>query len=338
MAQPNSMFNEESADVVFRSSDGVEFWLHKIILSLASPVFKGMFSLPRDPDAGRETVEVTEVASTMEDLLRFCYPMRPPELPQLDRLSDALHAAMKYEMSFLVSQLKTRLRNFIESDAMRVYCIAYKYEDAELAQSAAERLLQQPRLFDLLNPPPEFSQLPIIALAKLMAYRKQCAVAAATVLMDDGWMMTGFRNHDGIRRSRKNNLVVGSESWVWLQCESCSAGTVDYPFRFSPESSPHSVRPRRWWQAYRDAVVKELPRFLRPLPSVASQDRLIQPAVGCAEKCELCGPQAAAELSEYAEGVGKRIEEVLAKVRVDFPFRSAGPVSEDHGDCDGPVG
>jgi len=39
-------FNAPDADTVLRSSDGEEFRVHRIILSLASPVFQGMFTLP----------------------------------------------------------------------------------------------------------------------------------------------------------------------------------------------------------------------------------------------------------------------------------------------------
>ena len=44
-------FNRPSADVVFLTADNVEYHLHKIVLSLASPFFEDMFTLTQ-PSAG----------------------------------------------------------------------------------------------------------------------------------------------------------------------------------------------------------------------------------------------------------------------------------------------
>ena len=42
-------FNKPTADVILRSSDDVDFRVHKVILAEASPVFEGMFSIPQPP-------------------------------------------------------------------------------------------------------------------------------------------------------------------------------------------------------------------------------------------------------------------------------------------------
>ena len=43
-------FNAPDADTILRSSDGKEFRVHRVILSLASTVFQGMFCLPQSTD------------------------------------------------------------------------------------------------------------------------------------------------------------------------------------------------------------------------------------------------------------------------------------------------
>ncbi|KAJ7206395.1 hypothetical protein GGX14DRAFT_310226, partial [Mycena pura] len=37
------------ADAILRSRDGADFYIHTVILSLVSPVFETMFSLPQSP-------------------------------------------------------------------------------------------------------------------------------------------------------------------------------------------------------------------------------------------------------------------------------------------------
>ncbi|KAI0255963.1 hypothetical protein BJV78DRAFT_1113987, partial [Lactifluus subvellereus] len=40
-------FDDADADIILRSSDQVNFHVYKVILSVASPFFKDMFSLPQ---------------------------------------------------------------------------------------------------------------------------------------------------------------------------------------------------------------------------------------------------------------------------------------------------
>ncbi|KAI9062822.1 hypothetical protein FKP32DRAFT_1758411 [Trametes sanguinea] len=325
----SSLFNNESADIVVRSSDNVDFRLHKLVLSLASPVFNGMFSLPSDQNASDNPVEVTETSSTLEGLLRFCYPMGPPTFSQIDDLRLVLDAACKYEMDFVIEYLKVYLRLFLPSEPMRVYCIAYKCEDPELARAAASRLLEREDPLANHDSTPEFNELPMMALAKLTAYRKACAKAAADVLYDGPWMgATGFRvsNHY-MYVSRKGNIEMSTSGWSWLTCESdetrCPLSTV--VVNLDQRGSRSLIYPRQWWHIYRAAAAKELLRFRdgSTLSSVVTQRHLIQPALQRAATCPTCGPVAAVELLEYIEGVAKRIEQVVGKVQIDLPFKKA---------------
>lgn len=44
-----SPFDDRNADVIFRSSDDIDFHVHKSILSFASPFFHDLFTLPCGP-------------------------------------------------------------------------------------------------------------------------------------------------------------------------------------------------------------------------------------------------------------------------------------------------
>lgn len=69
---PHGPFDDLSADVVLRSSDGIDFRVHRIVLSLASPFFKEMFTLPQ-PTSEPEVpiIPMSESALLLDKALRF---------------------------------------------------------------------------------------------------------------------------------------------------------------------------------------------------------------------------------------------------------------------------
>lgn len=63
---PGPPFDSTDADVILRSSDGTDFHLHRVILSLVSPVLGAMFSLPQpDPAPKVPVVQVAEGAAML---------------------------------------------------------------------------------------------------------------------------------------------------------------------------------------------------------------------------------------------------------------------------------
>ena len=77
--------NPDAGDITLRSCDNVDFHVYKIILSLASPIFQDMLSLPQssisrqvglaDGKGGSTTVvSLSEDAQSMERFLMLCYP------------------------------------------------------------------------------------------------------------------------------------------------------------------------------------------------------------------------------------------------------------------------
>ncbi|KAI0335156.1 hypothetical protein GY45DRAFT_988090 [Cubamyces sp. BRFM 1775] len=312
----SQLFNRADADIVLRSSDNVDFRLHKLILGMASPIFSDMLTLPDLPGQGEQpqVVEVQETATTLEGLLPFCYPMVRPVLLHIDHLQSVLRAAEKYEMTFISSQLLCNLRLFLPAEPLRVYATACMREDADLARVAVKVLLGRYPLYDPHDPPPEFDYLPAIALAKFEAYRMDCATAARSVLLDLGTMPSGFPSRS-VSVSRKGNVDT-SNAWIWLACRSCDGGSVQVSV--SNAATGHGQSLTAWWQEYSDMVAKELE--LRPLASVVTETRFIRPAIARAAECKTCGPRAAVHLTEYAEAMAKKIEDALSKVVLVLPF------------------
>ncbi|OJT07421.1 hypothetical protein TRAPUB_1741 [Trametes pubescens] len=321
MPEPNvsPLFNHAKADIILRSSDGVEFRLHEVILEMASPIFCDMFTLPQEASQGdrAQVVDVSETARTLEDLLSFCYPMERSEFLQLSRLRAVLHAAMKYDMAFLVKILKRNLTLFLPSEPLRIYAIACLTEDRDLARAAAKRLLDCPFPGFAFppNPPPEYDILPATVLQTVHEYREKCAEAARAVFLDHKWMCSEARGRT-ISVSKKGNANL-SQTWAWLACDSVSCAKSPTSLNVHGQRNC-TVYPRAWWQKYSDSAAKEL--ALRPFGSTLARAELTEPAIAEAAKCKTCGPKAAEDLKEYIDAMVKRVDEAISKIEITLSF------------------
>ncbi|KAL1726461.1 hypothetical protein EV714DRAFT_276531 [Schizophyllum commune] len=152
-------FNDAAADVVLRTSDRVDFHVHKLLLCLVSSFFRDLFSLPHigrggphispggsdggDRASGRffiPVVEVEEDAEALEQLLRWCDPRCTP-LPLTTWKDVQIIAALavKYD----APSISRRVSEFMQGTALvtdnplRAYAFAIRVNNKELAQMAA---------------------------------------------------------------------------------------------------------------------------------------------------------------------------------------------------------
>ena len=88
-----------NADIILRASGGKEFHAHKLILSLVSPVFGDMFSVPQPPPTESThlpIVDVDDPPKALEMFLQFIYPTRNPPINDIETLVSILRLADKY--------------------------------------------------------------------------------------------------------------------------------------------------------------------------------------------------------------------------------------------------
>ena len=155
-------FNDPNADVILRSSDKepVDFRVYKLLLSLASPFFSELFSLPQSstPSISDECqnpggslplpiVQMTEDRVTLRLLLSLCFPVSVSKISHFSSLQEiqkVIEAAFKLEMEGLQMYLRTELiaLRFIESQPLRVFAIAYRYGWDREARMAARYTLR----------------------------------------------------------------------------------------------------------------------------------------------------------------------------------------------------
>jgi hypothetical protein len=97
--------------VVIRVAGTLDFRAHKLMLSLVSPFFKTMFTVPQPPTNTPDTlphIDVHESAKTWENILRTIYPMPNPVVDDLHDLESLLLTATKYEMQSVIDAYKMK--------------------------------------------------------------------------------------------------------------------------------------------------------------------------------------------------------------------------------------
>ncbi|OBZ73994.1 hypothetical protein A0H81_06318 [Grifola frondosa] len=152
-------FTKPNADVIFTSSDGVQFRAHKIILSEASSFFDG-----------RSCIPVTETSTVLENLLRLCYPIDDPLLVDIESVRATLEAAMKYDMQEAIKLTKTRLINFIHTAPLRVYAIACRLLLEDVALASANEVVRKKVQAGFV---PEMDEIPAGAYYRLLQHGKE---------------------------------------------------------------------------------------------------------------------------------------------------------------------
>jgi len=141
-------FDDPTADFILRSSlPATDFHVHRLLLSLSSPFFDQMLSLPQPSPkelARVPIVEVSEAPQTLQLLLQFIYPVPNPIIDDdLDTLILVLHAAIKYDVIPAIDSLRSQLgsEHYLKQSPTRIYALASRYELEEEAKLASKHTL-----------------------------------------------------------------------------------------------------------------------------------------------------------------------------------------------------
>ena len=167
-------FRADDADIVIRVEGSLDFRVHKFILSLASPFFKEMFTIPQPPPTASDVlphVDVHETARTWENIFRTIYSTQPdPTIDTLDDLESLLSAARKYEMQCIFDSHKNSFerRAFMEQDPLRLYAIACGCGLDDQAKYVA-RNADLPTVF-VRDEPDNLNGLTLTSYRRLIAY------------------------------------------------------------------------------------------------------------------------------------------------------------------------
>ena len=172
----------QSADVVLVSSDGVHFHVHKSILSVSSPFFHDMFSLPQPTDGGElvdglPVVCLSEDAEVLRNLVTLLYPI-PSVIPDdYDKALALLAASHKYDMAAVQSSIRAEMKNrdlcpLSSAATFRAYGFASAKGLTQEMESAARLTLDFAMTFESMGD--ELATFAGWALRDLARYRKRC--------------------------------------------------------------------------------------------------------------------------------------------------------------------
>ncbi|KAI9511500.1 hypothetical protein F5148DRAFT_1146821 [Russula earlei] len=180
-------FNQSDANLIIRSSDQVDFHVHKAVLGIASVVFDDMFTAPgpspHEQGQDNQVINLTEGSKTLHYLLTTIYPVDPsiPETSE-DALS-LLATCHKYHMDFTATHIRSLLQEitppiFTTPNSFHAYGIASRYNLKEETLHSARLTLERPLNFDECGEDLRF--VSGAHLFRLRGYRSKCT----TVLKD----------------------------------------------------------------------------------------------------------------------------------------------------------
>jgi len=176
-------FDDTDTDIVLRTSDNVDFHVFKTILSLASPVFKDMFTIPQ-PSSPSNVVHISEDSSIIEKLLLFCYPVANPLIRDLAEAGHLLEAARKYDICAVPTLVQASITSLLNDDnAVSVYGFASQHNWQAKAQAAAFRTLQSITLGrpGVSLSATDLSMMTTADYHRLLVYHDSCAQEAANI-------------------------------------------------------------------------------------------------------------------------------------------------------------
>ncbi len=140
-SSPFDDLSSYAGDVRLRSSDNVDFYIHRLMLSFASPVFRDMFTLTQPPSITSTrlppVVDVSETVEVLDNLLRLCYPIPDPLLSSLGVIDGVIGAASKYDMDHAFRVSEKALVTFIEKDPLHVFAVGCRGGLENSARDAA---------------------------------------------------------------------------------------------------------------------------------------------------------------------------------------------------------
>lgn len=295
-AAAEAPFDDAQADLILRSSDEVpvDFRVFKNILSLASPIFADMFSIPSptpSPEKPHDEVQVvplSEHSTALDIALRHIYPV------QRTLKTDALHYASilaefsrKYQMEALYQFIIGYLKDSIEDDPVGVYAIAVTYGYDEVGADAARLCLELP-FSDLQSSYLRYATAEHIT--ELFKYHVACGqVASALASTNRSWFSS--LSQSGILTPQRGG-----------NCRSCL--TPDFVNQTSSErrSGPLCV----WNYFHRSALVLAH----HPTPEVITTETFVLQT----NDCLTCAPFVRAYLIELSVVFGREIENAIDQV------------------------
>ena len=155
------LLNVSDASVVVRSSDQVNFRIHKSVLAMNSLIFEDLLSLPQPPDNelidGLPVVQLPEDAGLLSSLVSLLYhPQRPVRPGSYEMVFALLAACQKYDMELILLDIRDKIQRGTfpapdKAQAFSAYALANSLGLIPEMDHAAHLTLGQPMTFESLG-------------------------------------------------------------------------------------------------------------------------------------------------------------------------------------------
>ena len=298
-------FDDSRADIILRSSDGIDFRVFKIILSLISPVLSEKFDATQSGSSGQKAggvsslpvVHLPEDSKTLDLVLRHCYPTQSPELSQLRDAQVLLEFARKYEVDALGPSMRNYLAGAVGKDPVGVYVLAAKYEYKDISLAAAKASQELP-LSQLTSP--ELASITAEKYQQLIRYHSSCGEAASAVTLRRGWFPFG------------NKWLL---TWPLSQGKDSSCCITrdivqDRPNSDSKPSSPRYAPRYLWSYLHRSALVLA---YQPDVAAVTAEEFVLKDM-----DCSACMNTRRNDMLEFSRVFGAEIKKVIEQVGSHF--------------------
>jgi hypothetical protein len=291
--------------VVLRSSDSVDFFVFKSVLAKVSVVFRDMFDLPNAaPEVssplesdnqrhGLPVIQVTETSSTLNIILRLCYPVENPDLSNLDDIRLFLEARRKYMIEAFDQTIKDAIFQITESQPFAVYALASRYALEDVANDAAKQMLCF-SMADVLLDESALKDITGEQYLRLTQYRRDC-VRRATNEPQIMWF----------------NSLSSAHPPTPITSSSCR--TQFHFFFVSSLSPPRNLWVPHWWTTYLHKALQLLKD--RPRGRTVVSPDLLEIFFDSTAFCPDCQEEGRAALRKFSSALAKEVEKAIAQAR-----------------------
>ena len=301
-----------NGDVIIQSCDFINFRVHKSVLSLSSPFFDDMFSLPQPPDqevvGGLPVVRLSEDAEVLNCLLTMLYPISSMIPDTYDKTLMVLAASQKYDMDVIQSRIRAetqgkKLPMPTGAATFHAYAIASVKGLSPEKETLARLTLDFPMTFEYLC-----DKLPFF---------------------EEGWVL---RDLIGFRRHCRDNLISCFKSFlnlnippfdIWSSC-------TTYSYSYSYPSSETGYSPSWLTDLFQERLTELGQAFTNPFPNTSNireeylsalQDHM------ASSDCAACPKVHAVNGEMFCKEIENRLALAISKVG-KFHFREEFWTSE----------
>ena len=306
------------AEVVLLSSDGVQFQVRQRLLSLASPVFDDMFSVPQPTSDSKPPINLSETGRTLKLILDLCTYPRTLHRIDLSDIVNLLQAADKYDIKTIQqhSLSSLSLPKFLENEPLRVYAIASCYGAHDTAALAARHLLQYPLLHAEY-----FPELEIVdggTIYRVLQYHEQCKAAVLEVATNHTWIRVGtyvFIDCPGVDTDDDDDDDDDDDG---LATRTTTIRT--HPSRKHKKGYPKTVSVHPWWSKFM-ATTKVV--LSESIASETIRDKgRVKEALSAASQCTHCRKHVKSDFYKFLDAFVNEVEERVTKVSAYVPIQS----------------